>query len=190
LGVLSFNGNKIITTSSGGAVLCQKEEDATHIRYLSTQAKSPLPHYEHEEIGYNYRLSNVLAAIGLGQLEQLDARIARRREIFETYRTLLGNIADIKFNEEAEHAFSNRWLSVADFGEIGWQKIYTSLRENLIESRPVWKPLHTQKALAGAPSYLNGNSESLFKRCLCLPSGSALTEEQLHRIVNIIESSL
>ncbi len=187
IGVLSFNGNKIITTSSGGALLCKEESIAKRVRYLSTQAKMPFPYYEHEEVGYNYRLSNILAAIGIGQLSVLEERVARRRAIFSEYRNQLTPLEQISFTEERAGTISNRWLTIIKLNQGGWNSLYDKLKVAQIESRPVWKPLHLQKAFNGAPNYVNDVSETLFNQCLCLPSGSAMTQNQILEVCNIIK---
>lgn len=190
VGVLSFNGNKIITTSGGGALLTRSEEQAQQVRYLATQAKSQVAHYEHASIGYNYRLSNVLAAIGIGQMEVLESRINRRRAIFTEYQRCLGVLPHVSFPTEREGVKSNRWLTIIRMAQKGWMPLYEQLKTEAIESRPVWKPLHLQPAFSGAPSYINGVSETLFSQCLCLPSGSAMTEEQIQQVVQITQESL
>jgi dTDP-4-amino-4,6-dideoxygalactose transaminase len=187
-GILSFNGNKIITTSGGGALLSNNEEWIKKARFLATQAREPLPHYEHKEVGYNYRLSNVCAAIGLGQMTVIDSRVARRREIFQFYKETLSGFSHIKFNAEPEGHFSNRWLSTilvdTDNQKVTPESIRLGLDTVNIESRPLWKPMHLQPVFTGFPLYLNGVSERLFKTGLCLPSGSNMDVSTLIAIKN------
>jgi dTDP-4-amino-4,6-dideoxygalactose transaminase len=190
-GVLSFNGNKIITTSGGGALISDNEEAIKKARFLATQARDPAPHYQHSSIGYNYRLSNVLAGIGRGQMEVLDERIASRRKNFDFYRKSLGDLPGVCFLTEPEPAFSNRWLTciLVDHeksGGISREVIRLALEKENIESRPLWKPMHLQPIFAEFESYLNGVSEELFHTGLCLPSGSNLSSADLHRVVSVI----
>lgn len=177
LGVLSFNGNKIITTSGGGALLSNNKEWIQKARFLATQAREPAPHYEHKEIGYNYRLSNVCAAIGLGQMNVLAERIKVRRAIFSQYKEQLSPLKSLVFPKEPEGIFSNRWLTTIliqpnDIKSLSPEKLRLALAEENIESRPLWKPMHLQPVFAKYPYYGSGVSESLFLRGLCLPSGS------------------
>jgi pyridoxal phosphate-dependent aminotransferase EpsN len=189
-GVFSFNGNKIITTSGGGMLLSDNEKLIAEARFLSTQARDPAPHYQHSTYGYNYRLSNVLAAIGRGQLRVLKDRVASRRANEAFYRKALGDIPGITFMPEAPWGVSNRWLTciIVDPVISGTtrEKIYNAFAAENIETRPLWKPLHLQPVFADAKAYSSGVSEKLFADGLCLPSGSALTEVELERIVSII----
>jgi len=192
MSVLSFNGNKIITTSGGGALLSDSREYVDHIRNLSTQAREDAPHYQHSEIGYNYRMSNILAAIGRGQMEVLDERVRKRREIFDRYRELLSGIEGIRFQEEpGPDYFSNRWLTTILLASSGAPANREALRLGLekenIDSRPLWKPMHLQPVYSDCPSYLNGVSASLFDRGLCLPSGTGMTDSQFERILETIK---
>lgn len=194
-GILSFNGNKIITTSGGGALLGKDEKLIARARYLSTQAKADAPYYLHHDIGYNYRLSNVLAGIGRGQLEVLPERVKRRRAIFEEYRKELSGIEGIEFLNEPEGAFSNRWLTTMVFDTHKWGNDITnllrlSLEKQNIESRPLWKPLHQQPIYNGCKSYLNGVSDKLFDSGICLPSGSNLSDEKLEKVIKDIKKFL
>lgn len=194
-GVYSFNGNKIITTSGGGSLIAQRGSLLKKARFLATQARDPAPHYEHSEIGYNYRLSNVCAAIGRGQLEVLNDRVAKRREIFEYYRSRLSAIDGVSFQPEMAGSISNRWLTTMLIERPGEgaplrEKVRLALEAENIESRPLWKPMHLQPVFKDAPAFVNGVSERLFTYGLCLPSGSALTEDQLERIVSIIRKEL
>ena len=190
-GVYSFNGNKIITTSGGGALVSQQSHWIEKAKFLATQARDPAPHYEHSHIGYNYRLSNVCAGIGRGQLLVLEERIARRRQIFAQYRKSLADIQGISFIDEMEGFYANRWLttilidpSVAGFDR---EMVRLALEKKNIESRPLWKPMHLQPIFKDSPCNINGVSETLFKRGLCLPSGSNLSEPQLSRVFEIIQ---
>jgi pyridoxal phosphate-dependent aminotransferase EpsN len=184
--ILSFNGNKIITTSGGGMLVTRHEGWADQARFLATQARDPAPHYEHSTYGYNYRLSNICAAIGLGQMEVLDARVARRREIFARYTSALSR-PGITFMPEPEGLHSTRWLTVLtiDPAEAGVTRedIRLMLLEHQIESRPLWKPMHMQPLYAGSPYHGSGVDEALFANGLCLPSGSDMTDEQQDEVI-------
>lgn len=191
LGILSFNGNKIITTSGGGALISENEELIKKSRFLATQARDAAPHYQHTEIGYNYRMSNVCAAIGRGQMEVLDKHIGNRRANFARYENALKDIKGVTVLQEPEGFFSNRWLSTmlvdADHANgVTREDIRLALEEVNIESRPLWKPMHMQPVFAEAPFYTNGVSEGLFKDGLCLPSGSNLVDSDLDRVLEII----
>jgi dTDP-4-amino-4,6-dideoxygalactose transaminase len=195
-GVLSFNGNKIITTSSGGALISENAEMIERARYLSTQARDPSPHYQHTVIGYNYRMSNVLAGIGRGQLEVLDDRVNARRTNYRKYKDFFSkfneNGFDIKFQEEPLGYHSNRWLTCIlidpniNFG-LTREIIRLAFESENIEARPLWKPMHIQPVFVNAGSYINGVSEKLFEEGLCLPSGSNLTDADFERIFNCLE---
>ncbi len=192
IGVYSFNGNKIITTSGGGALVSEHGEYVEKAKYLSTQARDPALHYQHSQIGYNYRLSNVLAAIGCGQMEVLDDRVARRREIHRYYQEKLSSIQQIQFLPEPKDYFSNRWLTcITVQGNEGINlKICQNLQNENIEARPLWKPLHIQPSFKQATVFSNGVSEQLFDYGICLPSGTAMTEVQLERVVKAIRNAL
>lgn len=189
---LSFNGNKIITTSGGGAIVSKNKEYTNTAKFLATQARDPAPHYQHSHIGYNYRMSNVCAGIGRGQMAVLNERVEKRREIFRQYKNLLNNIPGVSFQEESDGFFSNRWLttillnSALTPNAITNDDIRLSLEAENIESRPLWKPMHLQPVFKDAPFYGNGTSDDLFQKGLCLPSGSNLTEEEFKRISGII----
>ncbi|HYJ65575.1 MAG TPA: aminotransferase class I/II-fold pyridoxal phosphate-dependent enzyme [Parafilimonas sp.] len=189
---LSFNGNKIITTSGGGAIVSKNKELINSARFLATQARDKAPHYQHSQIGYNYRMSNICAGIGRGQMVVLDERVKKRREIFQQYKNLLNDISGISFQNENDGFFSNRWLttillnSASTPNAINNDKIRISLEAGNIESRPLWKPMHLQPVFKDAPYYGNGISDKLFKEGLCLPSGSNLTKEEFNRISDII----
>ena len=185
--IFSFNGNKIITTSGGGMLVSDDPDLVSKARFLATQARDPAPHYQHSEIGYNYRLSNVLAGIGRGQLRVLEQRVQARRRNFEVYQQALGKLPGIEFMPEASFGRATRWLSCitinpAEFG-ANREQVRSSLAEQQIEARPVWKPLHLQPVFAGCESIGGAVSEDLFKYGLCLPSGSNLTNEDLEQVI-------
>ncbi len=188
MAILSFNGNKIITTSGGGAVVSKNRTYAVKSRFLATQARDAAPHYEHSHIGYNYRLSNVCAGIGRGQMMVLDERVKKRRQIHNNYRSLLENIPGISFQEEFNGMFSNRWLTVIQIDSklapncITSEQLRLSLESQNIESRPVWKPMHLQPVFRDALYFGENTSENLFKNGLCLPSGSNMTKDDFERI--------
>lgn len=226
-GVLSFNGNKMITTSGGGALICPDEEKWRKVMFFATQAREAYPYYQHEEIGYNYRLSNVCAGIGRGQMTIVHDHIAHHRHIASLYKQAFANVDGIDFHDELEGMESNFWLSTITLHEDlhvkGEEKAYTqsikgavggaagvvhandnihtdcepnrnveAMRLGLdalgIESRPLWKPMHKQPVYKNAPAYVNGVSESFFKKGLCLPSGPCVTDEQVNYIINSIKS--
>ena len=191
LSILSFNGNKIITTSGGGALCSNDENLISKARFYATQSREPVPYYLHKEVGYNYRMSNVLAAIGRGQLEVLGSRVEKRRQIFEKYSTCLGSIRGVRFPKEPEGLFSNRWLTTMLFDSGVWgidmnERIREGLEAENVESRHLWKPLHQQPVFDTYQRYLNGVSDDLFQRGLCLPSGSNLTEAQQDHVIDLI----
>jgi len=190
-GILSFNGNKIITTSGGGALISGDAALIERARFLATQARDPAPHYQHSEIGYNYRMSNVVAGVGRGQLEVLDLRVRQHREINAWYRELLKDVPGVTFQSEPSPDFySNFWLTciVIDPAVAGTdrEKLRLAFEEANIESRPLWKPMHLQPVFAACPAYVNGTSEALFNNGLCLPSGSNIDEEGRRRIAEVI----
>lgn len=188
MGIYSFNGNKIITTSGGGMLVSDDEALISHARHLSTQARDHAPHYEHTEYGYNYRMSNIIAGIGRGQMEVLDERIKRRREIFNLYYNALSEIEGISFMPEIENSLGNRWLTTLMLPEhVSPEHVRLSLEEHNIESRPLWKPMHAQPLFQGAPSLLSGFSDTLFQRGICLPSGSSLRNEEVAKIVSLLK---
>ena len=193
MAVLSFNGNKIITTSGGGALITNNKSYADHARFLATQAKDPAPHYQHSHIGYNYRMSNVSAAIGIGQLAVLDDRVAQRRANFEWYRQLLGSCEQFTFIDEPIGYYSNRWLTTVllkEGGTLTPETIRQHLESYNIESRPLWKPLHMQPVFQDNWFFGEGYSEYLFNKGLCLPSGTNMTEEQHSRIQTALKELL
>jgi len=188
--VFSFNGNKIITTSGGGMLASDDKGLIDQARFLSQQARDPAPHYEHSSVGYNYRMSNIIAAIGRGQLKVLDERVEKRREIFNYYKEALSHIPGIEFMPEALYGRSNRWLTVLlitpeKFG-ADREAVRLKLGANNIESRPVWKPMHQQPVFKGCRIKGGAVSEDLFSRGLCLPSGTAMTNKDLDRIISVI----
>ena len=189
---LSFNGNKIITTSGGGALVSKNEEYIKKARFLATQARDAAPHYQHSQIGYNYRMSNIVAGIGRGQMEVLPQRIEQRRKNNQYYRKHLSNIAGISFQTEpSADFFSNYWLTsiIIDpekTGGVTREDLRLALEQANIESRPLWKPMHLQPVFSSCPYYGGEISETLFNNGLCLPSGSSLTENDLERVVEII----
>jgi len=191
-GIYSFNGNKIITTSGGGALVSADKNLIDQSRFLATQARDDAPHYQHSAIGYNYRMSNVCAGIGRGQMLVLDERVNQRRANFEYYKTSLQAFSQLQFPEEpSADYFSNRWLTCMlskNFEER--EGIRLLLEKRNIESRPLWKPMHLQPVFKGAPFYGSGVSETLFNRGLCLPSGSNLKESELERIVSALKEYL
>ena len=191
IAILSFNGNKIITTSGGGALLSKDKKITEKALYLATQARDNAEHYQHSEIGYNYRLSNVLAGIGRGQMCVLADRVEARRNNYKFYLKELGSFEAVSFLKEPDGLFSNRWLSciLTPSFEIR-EKIRLALLEQNIESRPLWKPMHLQPVFQDAPAYVNGLSQDLFARGLCLPSGSNLERQELERTTQIIKNVL
>ncbi len=190
MAVFSFNGNKIITTSGGGMLVSNDGEAIARARFLSTQARDPAPHYEHSVVGYNYRMSNILAAIGRCQLRSLEDRVSARRRNFETYRELLGGLPGVEFMPEGQNGTSNRWLTclTIDPDRFGASRedVRLALEADDIEARPVWKPMHLQPAFADAPQIGGAVAAHLFEHGLCLPSGSALTAGDLERIASIV----
>jgi pyridoxal phosphate-dependent aminotransferase EpsN len=191
-GVFSFNGNKIITTSGGGMLVSDDADLIAHARKLATQARDPAPHYQHSEIGYNYRLSNVLAGIGRAQLQALDDRVRRKREIFAIYQQLLGALPGIDFMPEAPWGRHNRWLTTItiDPDRFGANRedIRLALEAENIESRPLWKPMHMQPVFAGCEAIGGHVAETLFDEGLCLPSGTAMTAADLQRVAFAIQA--
>ncbi|EAL2773945.1 UDP-N-acetylbacillosamine transaminase [Campylobacter coli] len=209
-GAYSYNGNKIITTSGGGILIGKDKQKIERARFYSTQARENCLHYEHLDYGYNYRLSNVLGAIGVAQMEVLEQRVLKKREIYEWYKEFLGD--SFVFLDELENSRSNRWLSTAliDFDknemnayqkciEISQKdlilhpkisKLITDLQKEQIETRPLWKAMHTQEVFKGAKAYVNGNSELFFKKGICLPSGTAMSKDNVREISELIIKSV
>ncbi|EMG6303981.1 UDP-N-acetylbacillosamine transaminase [Campylobacter coli] len=209
-GAYSYNGNKIITTSGGGMLIGKDKQKIERARFYSTQARENCLHYEHLDYGYNYRLSNVLGAIGVAQMEVLEQRVLKKREIYEWYKEFLGG--SFVFLDELENSRSNRWLSTAliDFEknemnayqkciEISQKdlilhpkisKLITDLQKEQIETRPLWKAMHTQEVFKGAKAYVNGNSELFFQKGICLPSGTAMSKDNVREISELIIKSI
>jgi pyridoxal phosphate-dependent aminotransferase EpsN len=189
--ILSFNGNKIITTSGGGMLVTKHKDWAEQARYLSTQARDPAPHYEHSTFGYNYRLSNICAAIGVGQMSVLDDRVERRRVIFNRYKEALSGPGKT-FMPEPKGFRSTRWLTALTIDPAITGKTHEEIRlcllQNNIEARPLWKPMHMQPLYAGAPYHGARFDEHLFEQGLCLPSGSDMTMDQQGEVIDIIKS--
>lgn len=188
---LSFNGNKMITTSGGGALVCTNEEDAGETMFYATQARDEAPHYQHSKIGYNYRMSNICAGIGRGQMHVLDSHVARRKEINQFYSEKLDGFPGVSLLKNPSADFvSNHWLTcvMVNEAEAGFsrEELRLVMEAANIETRPLWKPMHLQPVFADAPYYGDGTSEKLFETGLCLPSSPVLTEEDLMRVVNCI----
>jgi dTDP-4-amino-4,6-dideoxygalactose transaminase len=195
MGVLSFNGNKIITTSGGGSLISDNKEYIENARFLATQARDDAPHYQHSNIGYNYRMSNIVAGIGRGQMEVLDERVAQRRANHDFYMNNLNGIAGITvFTEPSEDYFSNHWLSCIlvdpskTKNRTTREDIRLAMLEENIETRPLWKPMHMQPIFEKYPKYVNGTSEKLFDIGLCLPSGSNMTDEDRERVLEVFNN--
>ncbi len=194
-GILSFNGNKIITTSGGGALVSDDVEMIKKARFLATQARDDAPHYQHSQIGYNYRMSNIVAGIGRGQMEVIDKRIETRRQINQYYRKLFGNKAGITFlSEPNENYFSNFWLTtiIIEKNTTGFSRedMRLAFLEDNIETRPLWKPMHMQPVFKDYPAYVDGTSEKMFDYGLCLPSGTNMTKRHFERIEKIAKRFL
>tara|TARA_B110000971_G_scaffold221949_1_gene271798 strand:- start:1862 stop:2980 length:1119 start_codon:yes stop_codon:yes gene_type:complete len=187
IGIYSFNGNKIITTSGGGALVSNKTEHCAQAVFLATQARDEALHYQHSKIGFNYRMSNILAGIGRGQMEVLNDRVAARRANHAYYKDCLSS-ASLTFLNEPEGFFSNRWLTCVLTNSFSKrEKIREALAVENIEARPLWKPMHRQPIFKNFPSYLNGVSDALFEKGLCLPSGSNLPKEDLNKVIKVIK---
>lgn len=192
--VLSFNGNKIITTSGGGALCCKEANMANRARFLSTQARDPAPHYQHTTYGYNYRLSNVCAAIGVGQLEFLADRVTARRAVHEAYRQRLNDREGISFHAEPEGCRANRWLTTIEVEPTltgcSAEILRVSLEAENIESRPLWKPMHLQPIFQSSPAFGGEVATGAFDRGLCLPSGSSMKDNDIDRVVDIMARTM
>jgi len=189
-GVYSFNGNKILTTSGGGMLVSDNEEWIDKAKFYSTQAKEPFIYYEHNEYGYNYRMSNVLAAIGVAQMEVIEDRVLKKREIYEWYKEYLGDIQEISFMPELENSRGNRWLTALAFEKTGFNDVMKALEEINVESRPLWKPMHMQPLFKDAKTYLDGTSEELFSKGLCLASSTTMTKDDVKMICKVIRDNL
>lgn len=192
IGILSFNGNKILSTSGGGALLSDDPELTKQARYLATQARDQAPYYLHSQIGYNYRMSNLLAGVGCGQMEVLDERVRQRRDMFQFYREHLEQVEGISFlKEPGDDYFSNFWLTtiLIDPELTGTSNIQLmeELERHNIESRHLWNPMHLQPVFSGCPAYVNGTSERLFRQGLCLPSGSNMTDDDRKRVLDVLQ---
>jgi pyridoxal phosphate-dependent aminotransferase EpsN len=189
---LSFNGNKIITTSGGGALVTDDGDWAARARFLATQARDPAPHYQHSEIGYNYRMSNVLAALGRAQLSDLPRRVEARRAHNAAYRTALADLPGLEFMPEAESSYSTCWLTCLtidpEAAGVDREQVRLHLETLDIESRPAWKPMHLQPVFSQCASYGGEVAALLFDRGLCLPSGSSLTTSQRDRVIDAVRS--
>jgi dTDP-4-amino-4,6-dideoxygalactose transaminase len=194
MSIFSFNGNKIVTTSGGGMLVSDNCALIGKARFLATQARDPFPHYEHSCIGYNYRLSNICAAIGRGQLTMLSDKVEKKRRIFHYYHERLSNVPGLSFMPEAAYGKSNRWLTCLTIDPritgTTREQVRLALEAQNIESRPLWKPMHLQPVFRSLPAFVNGVSEELFNEGLCLPSGTQLSEEDLARIIDCIQNEV
>jgi dTDP-4-amino-4,6-dideoxygalactose transaminase len=196
IGVLSFNGNKIITTSGGGAILASNLAFTDKARFYATQSRDAAPHYQHSHVGYNYRMSNICAGIGRGQMEVLPLRIAQRRANYEWYKRELEHLPGISFLKEPENVFCNRWLTCILIDNqktkngVNREQIRLAMEKENIECRPLWKPMHLQPVFEKYPYYGNGLAEALFTKGLCLPSGSNLTIGDLQRVKQVFDALL
>lgn len=188
LGVYSFNGNKILTTSGGGVLVSSNLEWIEKAKFYSTQAREPYLHYEHQEYGYNYRMSNVLAAIGVAQMEVLDERIRRKREVFDFYHRELSGVDEITFMPEIEGSHGNRWLTTLILAKTNPTLLIEALEKVNVESRPLWKPMHCQPLFHSALAFVDGTSEQMFLQGVCLPSPTALSNEALERVTEVIKA--
>ena len=191
-GVMSFNGNKMITTSGGGALICPDAESARRVKFLATQAREDRPYYYHKTIGYNYRLSNISAAIGLGQLETIDWRIARRREIHSMYASGLSDLAAVSVHSNPSAKYNSNFLLTTILIDpacgLTPDEVRVALLDRRIETRLLWRPMHMQPVFEGAPYFGDGTAESLFNRGLCLPSGSSLTNEEVAKVIDALHN--
>jgi len=186
-GIYSFNGNKILTTSGGGMLVSSNKEWIDKARFYSTQAKEPFVHYEHEEYGYNYRMSNVLAAIGVGQMEVIEERVAQKRQIFEWYKEFLGDIEEISFMPELLNSRGNRWLTALTFAKTDYKEVMQALESINVESRPLWKPMHMQPLFKDAKRFVDGISKELFEKGLCLASSTTMSRDDVIMIADEIK---
>ena len=189
-GIYSFNGNKILTTSGGGMLVSSNKEWIEKAKFYSTQAKEPYIHYEHLEYGYNYRMSNVLAAIGVGQMEVIEDRVTKKREIFEWYKECLQDVQEIKLMPELEDTRGNRWLTALTFENSDYNKIMKALEEVNVESRPLWKPMHMQPLFENSKAITDGTSENLYNKGLCLASSTTMTKDDVIMICDVIKRNL
>ncbi len=189
-GVYSFNGNKILTTSGGGMLISPNKDYIKKAMFYSTQAKENHIYYEHNEYGYNYRMSNILAAVGVAQMEVIEDRVSKKREIFDWYKEYLDDIEEIDFMPELENSRGNRWLTALTFKDTDFNKIMIALEEINVESRPLWKPMHMQPLFKACKTYLDGTSERLYENGLCLASSTIMTKDDVKRISNVIRNTL
>lgn len=189
-GVYSFNGNKILTTSGGGMLISHNKDWIEKAKFYSTQAKEPFIHYEHLEYGYNYRMSNVLAAIGVGQMEVIEDRVTKKREIFEWYKECLQDVQEIKLMPELDDSRGNRWLTALTFEKADYNKIMKALEEVNVESRPLWKPMHMQPLFENSKAITDGTSENLYNKGLCLASSTTMTKDDVIMICDVIKRNL
>ncbi len=190
IGVYSFNGNKILTTSGGGMLVSNNKKWIERAKFLSTQAKEDFLYYEHKEFGYNYRMSNILAAVGVAQMEVLQSRVDRRREIFELYKREFENIDEISFMPELKNSVGNRWLTTLTLKKSDPIKLIEALQKENIESRLLWKPMHLQPLFKDALVIEDGTSQKLFERGICLPSGSSMSNNDVLRVCDIVKKVL
>ncbi len=189
-GIYSFNGNKILTTSGGGMLISNNKQWIEKAKFYSTQAKEQTIYYEHEEYGYNYRISNVLAAIGVAQMELIEKRVEEKRQIFDWYKEFLNGIDEISFMPELPNSRGNRWLTTIVFKTANIYKIIKALEEINVESRPLWKPMHLQPLFKNAKKYVDGTSEELFNKGLCLASSTTMSKDEVKMIANIIKENI
>jgi UDP-N-acetylbacillosamine transaminase len=189
-GIYSFNGNKILTTSGGGMLVSNNQEWIEKARFYSTQAKEPFVHYEHNEYGYNYRMSNVLAAIGVGQMEVIEERVSKKRQIFEWYKEFLGDIEEICFMPELENTRGNRWLTTLTFDKTYYHDVMQALEGINIESRPLWKPMHMQPLFKDSKRLVDGTSERLFGKGLCLASSTTMSRDDVFTVSQKIKETI
>jgi len=189
-GVYSFNGNKILTTSGGGMLVSNNKEWIEKAFFYATQAKEPYVHYEHKEYGYNYRMSNVLSAIGVAQMEVIEQRVSKKREIFGWYKEFLEDIDEVEFMPELPNSFGNRWLSALTFEKTSYIKVMENLNKIDVESRPLWKPMHMQPLFKNAKTFLDGTSEKLYNKGLCLASSTTMSKSDVEMICKNIRKTL
>jgi len=189
-GIYSFNGNKILTTSGGGMLVSNNEEYINRAMFYSTQARENEIYYEHNEYGYNYRMSNILAAVGVAQMEVIEDRVAKKRKIFNWYKEFLNDIDEIKFMPELDNSSGNRWLTTLTFEKIDCKKVMEALEEINVESRPLWKPMHMQPLFKEGKTYLDGTSDELFKKGLCLASSTTMSKDDVKMICDKIKNEL
>ena len=186
-GVYSFNGNKILTTSGGGMLVTKRKEWMEKALFYATQAKENTMYYEHHEYGYNYRMSNVLAAIGVGQMEVIEDRVLKKRQIFQWYKEFLSDVDEITFMPELPNSRGNRWLTTLTFEKSNYIDIINKLESINVESRPLWKPMHLQPLFKNSKSYVDGTSEELFKKGICLATSTTLEREEVKMIANTLK---